>query len=70
MAKRPKIPKEVREWFRQVGVEGGRRGGLKAAANMTPEQRIARAKKAAAASAAVRSAKAKAKREESEREAR
>lgn len=36
----------------------GRKGGKVAAANMTPEQRTARAKKAAAKSAEVRAKKA------------
>ncbi len=39
----------------------GSLGGKQAAANMTPAQRKARAKKASAASAKVRGAKAKAK---------
>lgn len=49
------------EIMSEYGRKGGKIGGKKAAANMTPEQRTARAKKAAAASAVVRSAKAKAR---------
>jgi hypothetical protein len=52
---------EMQEFFRKTGSKGGKIGGKKAAANMTPEERTARAKKAAAASAKVRSKKAKAK---------
>ena len=48
---------EMIEFFKKTGAEGGK----KAAANMTPEQRHERAKKAAAASAKVRSEKAKVK---------
>ena len=58
--------KEVAEYFKEMGRQGGRVGGAAggklAAARMTPEERQARARKAAAASAKVRSAKAKAKR--------
>jgi len=39
------------------GKKGGKKGGTIAAANMTPEERTARAKKAAAASARARQAK-------------
>ena len=45
---RRKIPADVLEWFRKQGAKGGAIGGSKggkaAARNMTPEQRIARAK--------------------------
>lgn len=62
-----KIPPNVREWFREQGRRGGLKaagaGGRVAAANMTPEQRSERAKKAAAAAAKLRTAKAKVKRE-------
>jgi hypothetical protein len=53
-----KLPKDVLEFFRKAGAKGGRIGGKKAAESMTPEQRTARAKKAAAKSAAVRRKKA------------
>ncbi len=50
------------EYFSEIGRKGGKIGGKiggpAAAASMTPEQRIARAKKAAARSAEVRAAKA------------
>jgi hypothetical protein len=55
---RKKIPADVLEWFRKQGAKGGAIGGSKggktAAANMTSEQRIARAKKAVAAREAKR----------------
>jgi hypothetical protein len=57
---RKKLPPEVIEYFKKQGKRGGKIGGETAARNMTPEERTARAKKAAAASAAVRSSKAKA----------
>jgi hypothetical protein len=40
-----RLPEEIRELFRRAG----RQGGKKAAAQMTPEQRRARAKKASEA---------------------
>lgn len=46
-----KVSKDI---IRQVASELGRRGGHKAAANMTPEQRRARAQKASTASARAR----------------
>ena len=52
--KQSKLPKEALEFFKQAGLKGGAKGGKKAAANMTAEQRTARAKKAAAKSAEVR----------------
>lgn len=63
MAKKPKIPDDVLEWFRAQAIKGGKIGGKRSLETMTPEQRTARAKKAAAASALARSAKAKAERE-------
>jgi hypothetical protein len=58
-----KLPPEVLEFFRKQGARGGKiggsAGGKKAAANMTPKERIARARKASSAAAAVRKAKAK-----------
>jgi hypothetical protein len=59
--KEKKLPKAVLDYFRKVGREGGALGGKAAAASMTPEERTARAKKAAAKSAEVRSKKAKRK---------
>jgi hypothetical protein len=51
--------KTIREVMKQMGRKGGKKGGKVAAANMTPEERTARAKKAAAKSSEVRSLKAK-----------
>jgi hypothetical protein len=53
-----KLPSDVLKFFQKQG----KRGGKVAAESMTPEQRKARAKKAAAASASVRSAKSAARR--------
>jgi truncated hemoglobin YjbI len=62
MAKR-KISAELSEYFSQIGRKGGKRGGplggKRSLETMTPEERTARAKKAAAASAKVRSKAAK-----------
>ena len=55
---RKKLPAEVLEWFRQQGIKGGSLGGKAAAANMTPEQRQERAKKAVAAREAKRALEA------------
>ncbi len=55
-----RMPPEVREWFRKQGAKAARwgsEGGKAAAANMTPEQRIARAKRAVAAREAKRAAR-------------
>jgi hypothetical protein len=57
MAKK-KLPPEILEFFRKHGTKGGKLGGKRAAENMTPAERVARAKKASAAAAAVRRAKA------------
>jgi hypothetical protein len=57
--KAKKLPKDVMEFFRKAGRAGGKIGGPAAAEAMTPAERTARAKKAAAASAKVRKAKAK-----------
>lgn len=51
---RKKLPPEVLEFFRKQGTRGGKIGGKKAAASMTPEQRSARARKAVAAREAKR----------------
>jgi hypothetical protein len=57
------LPPEVLEFFRKQGAKGGKlggsTGGKKAAALMTPRERIARAKKASRAAAAARKAKVK-----------
>jgi hypothetical protein len=55
MAKK-KLPPEVLEYFRKEGTKGGKRR----AANLTPEQRSAIAKKAVDAREAKRAAAAKA----------
>jgi hypothetical protein len=47
VTKRPS--EEVRAYLSSLGKRGGKKGGKKAAENMTPEERIERAKKAAAA---------------------
>jgi hypothetical protein len=52
MAKRRvKFPmtKQLRKFYQQIGREGGLIGGRRTALNMTPEERVARAKKAVAA---------------------
>lgn len=51
------MAKVNKELIRQVASELGRRGGLTAARNMTPEQRRERARKASAASASARARK-------------
>jgi hypothetical protein len=60
--RRKKLPPDVMKFFQEAGRKGGRIGGKiggpAAAAAMTPEERTARAKKAAAASARVRAEKA------------
>ena len=52
-----KIPAEVRAAMTEIARKFGKQGGKKAAENMTPEQRTARAKKAAKAAAEKRTAK-------------
>lgn len=56
-----KLPPEVLDFFRKQGAKGGRlggsEGGKKAAAGMTPEERIERAKKASQAAAKARAKK-------------
>ena len=65
MAKK-KQPPEVLEYFRKQGGKGGKKGGrlggLATAAKLTPEERVASAKKASNAAAAARKAKSRAKR--------
>jgi len=53
---RMKIPPEVRAAMTEISRKFGRQGGNKAARNMTPEQRTARAKKASEAAARKRTA--------------
>jgi hypothetical protein len=55
MAKR--LPPDVLEYFRKQGKKGGLIGGRRSLETMTPAERTARAKKAAAASVVVRQAK-------------
>jgi hypothetical protein len=61
MAKK-KVPAAVSEYFRKLGKEhgsaAGKIGGKRSLETMTPAERTARARKAAAASAKVRSKKA------------
>src|ERR1017187_1862609 len=61
--KRGKLPPDVLKFFqdagRKGGAKGGRIGGKLSVETMTPAERTARAKKAAAASAKVRSKAAK-----------
>jgi hypothetical protein len=58
---RKKLPPDVLDFFKKQGAKGGKlggsAGGTKAAANMTPEQRSARAQKAVAAREAKRAEK-------------
>lgn len=65
MAKTMRLPATVLAQFcaqgRRGGKLGGSAGGLKAAANMTPAQRKARARKAGLAGAKARAKKAKAR---------
>ena len=53
---RMKIPPEVRAAMTEIARQFGRQGGKKAAKNMTPEERSARAKKASEAAAKKRTA--------------
>jgi uncharacterized protein YdaU (DUF1376 family) len=59
MLVRPKLPPAVLDFFKKQGAKGGRIGGKRSLETMTPEERTARAKKAAAKSAEVRRKKAK-----------
>jgi len=59
MLVRPKLPPAVLDFFKEQGAKGGRIGGKRSLETMTPEERTARAKKAAAKSAEVRREKAK-----------
>jgi hypothetical protein len=51
-----KIPPDVRAAMTEIARAFGRQGGKKAAKNMTPEERSARAKKASEAAAKKRTA--------------
>jgi hypothetical protein len=50
------MPPEVLEYLKGLGQKYGSQGGKKAAKNMTPEERSARAKKASDAAASKRTA--------------
>jgi hypothetical protein len=56
-----RLSEDALDYFRQQGAKGGKIGGKRAAALLTPAQRKARAVKASKAAAVVRSAKKKAK---------
>lgn len=56
-----KLPKAVRAYFQQQGAKGGKLGGAKSWANLTPAQRKARATKASRAAAAARTKKKQAR---------
>jgi hypothetical protein len=56
-----KLPEEALEYFRAQGKKGGNLSASARMKKLSPEQRSAIAKKAAAASAKARSAKAKRK---------
>lgn len=58
---RPKLPPDVLEFFRKQGAKGGKIGGKRSLETMTPAERTARAKKAAAKSAEMRKKKARAR---------
>jgi hypothetical protein len=58
---RRKLPKDALAFFQRTGRKGGKIGGKRSLETMTPAERTARAKKAAAASAKVRRAKKAAK---------
>ena len=52
-----KIPPEIRAAMTEISRQYGSQGGKKSAANLTPAQRLARAKKASLAAAKKRTAK-------------
>jgi hypothetical protein len=56
MAKK-RISADALEFFRKQGAKGGKIGGKRSLETMTPEERVARAKKASAAAVAARRAK-------------
>lgn len=51
-----KMPPEVLDYLKSLGKAYGKQGGKKAAKNMTPEERSARARKASEAAAKKRTA--------------
>jgi hypothetical protein len=59
-----KLPPEILEYFRKQGAKGGKIGGpiggKRSLETMTPEERVARARKASAAAAKARAKKARA----------
>jgi hypothetical protein len=55
------LPPDVLAYFQKQGAKGGKIGGAKSWAAMTPEERSARAKKASDAAVAARKAKRKTK---------
>ena len=57
-----KLPPDVMAFFRAQGAKGGKLGGAKSWASMTPAQRSARAKKASLAGVAARRKAAAARR--------
>jgi hypothetical protein len=59
MAKR--LPANVREYFREQGARGGKMGGAKSWAKLSPAERKARATKASKAAALARTKKKHAK---------
>ncbi len=62
--RKPRLSEDALAYFREQGAKGGRfgaSGGKRAAANMTPAERSARAKKASQASAKARTKKKHAK---------
>jgi len=48
------LPAEVLDYFRKQGSKGGKIGGKRSLETMTPEERVARAKKASIAAVAAR----------------
>jgi len=56
-----KLSEDALDYFREQGAKGGKIGGKRAAALLTPAQRKARATKASQAAAAARSKKKRAK---------
>jgi hypothetical protein len=58
---RKEVPPDVLDYFRKQGAKGGKLGGAKSWAALTPTERSARAKKASDAAVAARKAKRKTK---------
>jgi hypothetical protein len=61
MTKKPHMPDEVLEFFRQQGARGGKIGGKRSLETMTAEERLERAKKASKKAAELRSKRAAAR---------